>query len=68
MTRDEYYNLRILLEKWAHHKDPPLPSPFNGVGVQVSKRAGLFIMRHKFEMGTIGGANGEWESAMMDLR
>lgn len=61
MTQDEYYNLRILLEKWAHHKDPPFPNPFNGVGVQVANRAGWYVYRKDNVIHVYDGAMQHYE-------
>lgn len=43
MTDEEYWMLRILLEKWAHHTPKRLPNPFDGVGVEVASRAGWHV-------------------------
>jgi hypothetical protein len=43
MTQDEYYDMRILLEKWVFHKGETFPDPFGGVGIKVAKRAGWYV-------------------------
>jgi hypothetical protein len=45
MTQDEYYDMRILLEKWVFHKEPLLPNPFDDVGIQVAERGGWYVYR-----------------------